>query len=51
MYAFDDLAAFQKAREAQQKNKDYQIVAAKLSALRVSQTLTVLEPNAWSPMK
>jgi hypothetical protein len=51
MYAFDDLAALQKAREAEQKNKDYQIVTAKLNALRVSQTRTVLEPNAWSPMK
>ena len=51
IYAFDDLTAFQKSRETQQKDKDYQRVQAKLSALRVSQTQTLLEPNAWSPMK
>jgi len=51
LFVFNDLAAYQKAREAQQKNKDYQKVNAKLNTLRVSQISTILEPNAWSPMK
>jgi hypothetical protein len=51
LFVFNDLADFQKARVAQSKDKDYQKVAAKLNALRVSQTNTILEPNAWSPMK
>ena len=51
LFVFDDLAAYQKARDAQRTNKDYQKVSAKLNALRVSQTSTILEPNAWSPMK
>jgi hypothetical protein len=51
LFAFDDLAVLQKAREAGQKNNDFQRVGAKLNALRVSQTVTLLEPNAWSPMK
>jgi len=51
LFVFDDLAALQKSREAQQQNKDYQRVQTKLNALRVSMTQTILEPNAWSPMK
>ena len=51
LYAYNDLAAFQKAREAQKKDLDFQKVSAKLSALRVSISHTILEPNAWSPLK
>jgi hypothetical protein len=51
LYVYDDLAAYQKVRETQRKSKAYQNVAAKLNALRISQTSTILEPNAWSPMK
>ena len=51
MYAFDEFAAYQKSREAQQKDKDFQRVIAKLNAVRVSETSTILEPNPWSPMK
>jgi hypothetical protein len=51
LYAYDDLAAFQKAAEARKSNSGYLKVNAKLNALRVSQTSTILEPNAWSPMK
>ena len=48
---FDDLAARQKILRAQQRNKDAQTVLSKMNALQVSQIITILEPNAWSPMK
>ena len=48
---FDDLTAFEKTRIAQGTDKDWQRVQAKMFALQVSQTLTLLEPNPWSPMK
>jgi len=51
LFSFDDLAALQKSREAQQKNGAYQKVQVELNPLRVSMTQTVLEPNAWSPIK
>jgi hypothetical protein len=51
LFVFNDLADFQKSREAQSQNKDYQKVQVKLNAMRVNQTNTILEPNAWSPMK
>ena len=51
LFVYDDLAAIQKARAAQQKDKDYQIVSAKLNVFRVNLTNTILEPNPWSPMK
>ena len=51
LLVFNDLAALQKTRETTAKDKDYQRVNAKLNALRISQTNTILEPNAWSPMK
>ena len=51
LFAYDDLAARQKVREAYLKDKDYQKVNAKMAALTVSQTMNLLEPNAWSPMK
>jgi hypothetical protein len=49
--AYNDLAAYQKMREVQQKDQDWQRVWAKLNALRVSSNVTLLEPNPWSPMK
>jgi len=51
LFAANDLAEYQKTREAQAQTKDYQRVSAKLNALRISQTTTLLEANAWSPMK
>ena len=51
LYEYKDMAAYQKSLEAQRKDKDYQKASAKLNALQVSQTRTLLEPNAWSPMK
>ena len=51
LYVYDDLAAFQKITVARMKDRDFQNVSAKMSALRVSQSSTLLEPNAWSPMK
>jgi hypothetical protein len=51
LFVYNDLADFQKTREAQQKNVDYQRVSAKLSAIVTRQTRTLLEPNAWSPLK
>ena len=49
--AYNDMAAFQKSREAIRQNADWRKVTAKLDALRVSQTTTILEPAAWSPMQ
>ncbi len=51
LFVWDDLTAYQKSREVRQKNKDYQTVYAKSLGLMVSQTLSILEPNPWSPMK
>jgi hypothetical protein len=51
LFAYNDLAEYQKVVAARQKNADFQKVQAKLNALRVTQVSTLLEPNAWSPMK
>jgi hypothetical protein len=51
LYEFKDLAEYQKVVETRSKNADYQKVNAKLQALQVSVTTTILEPNAWSPIK
>ena len=51
LFAFNDLAEMQKSREAQRQNKDYQKVQVRLNAMRTNQIQTLLEPNAWSPMK
>ena len=51
LYVFNDLASYQKSVELRLQDKDYQRAAAKMNALRVGQTSTLLEPNAWSPMK
>lgn len=51
MYAYKDMAEFQKVRAAQDKDKDYQRVSAKLTALRTRLTRTILENAPWSPMK
>ncbi len=51
LFVYNDLAEYQKVREAQSQNKDYQKVQVKLNAIRISQTQMILEPNAWSPMK
>jgi hypothetical protein len=44
LFAYEDLTAMQKAREAQRKNVDFQKIAVKLNALRISQVQTILEP-------
>jgi hypothetical protein len=51
IYSFNDMAELEKVRQAQNKDADYQRVNAKLNALRTRMTRTILEPNAWSPMK
>jgi hypothetical protein len=51
LFVADDLADYQYIRTKMSQNKEYQRVAAKINALRESQTMTLLEPNAWSPMK
>ena len=51
LYSFNSIADIGKSREAQRQSQDYQKVSAKLNALRVSQTSTILEPNPGSPMK
>ena len=51
LFVYNDLTARQKSQDSAKKSKDYQIEAAKLSALTTSQTFTLLEPNPWSPMK
>ena len=51
LVAYNNLAEMQKAWEATAQNKDYQRVQAKMDALRVSYTTTILKPNAWSPMQ
>ena len=51
LYEYKDLAEYQKVLEARNKNKAYQAASAKLNAVQVKQTTTILEPNAWSPMK
>lgn len=51
LWVYDDLAAYQKVREARSKVADFQKASARLNALRSGETFTLLEPNPWSPMK
>jgi len=51
LYAYDDLAAYAKARETASKTADYRNIVVRVPPLCVSQNLTLLEPNPWSPMK
>jgi hypothetical protein len=51
LLVFDDLAALQKSRELQRTVNAYAKASEKISALRVSQINTILEPNSWSPLK
>jgi hypothetical protein len=49
--AYNDLAHFQKVREAQRKDPEYQKMTADLGALTVSNNMRMLEPSEWSPLK
>jgi len=51
LYVYEDLVAYQKAREAFRKNPDVVKIMSRVSPLLVSSNYTLLEPNAWSPMK
>ena len=51
LFSYDDMAAYEKARVARTKSAEYQKLQARLNPLRISQTTTILEPNAWSPME
>jgi hypothetical protein len=51
LFAYEDMASMQKAREAQRQSKDYQRISAKMDTLRARQYRFLLEPNPWSPMK
>ena len=50
LYAFNDLAGFQKFRE-NQNNPEARKTGPKLQALRANMISTLIEPNPWSPMK
>jgi hypothetical protein len=51
MNSLKDMGDYQKAMEAQKTNKEWLRVNAKANQYRVSQSMTILEPNPWSPMK
>lgn len=51
LYVYNDLTDYQKVIALRQKDPDYKRASAKLNALRTSRMTTILEPNAWSPMK
>jgi hypothetical protein len=51
LFAYDDLAAYQKLVGEARKDKDYQNFMAKNNTFLISTTYTFLEPNAWSSMK
>jgi hypothetical protein len=51
LYAYDDLAALQKAAEARRTNTEWRTIYAAVNSLITSQTGTILEPNPWSPLK
>jgi hypothetical protein len=51
LFAYNDLAEFQKIMTARRQNPENQKLSAKQSPLIVSQVVTLIEPNPWSPMK
>jgi hypothetical protein len=51
LYAFNDMAQWQKFRDAQRTDPDAIKTAASLGALTVSSNSRLLEPSEWSPLK
>jgi len=51
LMAYNDMAHYQKVREAQRKDPESQKLAADLGALTMSSNSRLLEPSEWSPLK
>lgn len=51
LFAYNDLAHYQKVREAQRSDPEYQKMGTALGAVTVSANLRMLEPSEWSPLK
>jgi hypothetical protein len=51
LWVYDNLADIEKSRIIRAKNADFRKAEARLAPFRVSVNRTILEPNAWSPMK
>jgi serine kinase of HPr protein (carbohydrate metabolism regulator) len=51
LFAYNDMAHYQKSNEARRTDPESQKMAADLGALTVSNNLRLLEPSEWSPLK
>jgi hypothetical protein len=51
LHAYDSLAQYEKVRETQLTDPDFQKMAARLNALTTSSNSRFLTPSEWSPMK
>ena len=51
LFAYKDLAEFQKMRETRQKDPEYMKGAAKMQTLISDSSWSFIEPVSWSPMK
>lgn len=51
IYALNDMAHYQKFREAQRSDPDIQKTSAALGAITVASNSRLLEPSEWSPLK
>jgi hypothetical protein len=51
LYAYNDLAEFQRMHDARDKNADYQKMAVKTQVLLTHSSWVFIDPLAWSPMK
>ena len=51
LYAFNDMAHYQKVREANRTDPESQKLQADLGALTMSSNSRLLEPSEWSPLK
>jgi hypothetical protein len=51
VFAFDDMAQWQKQMETNLQNPDYRKLVAKLMSMTVSSNSRLLTPTSWSPLK
>jgi hypothetical protein len=51
LYAYKDMAEYQKIREARAKDAAFVKGSDRMRVLQIAQTMMILEPNAFSPMK
>ena len=51
LFAYNDMAHYQKVREAQKTDPEYQKMSIALSELTTNANLRLLEPSEWSPLK